>query len=152
MAIDDHMNQIGCEYYLGVTASDISKSALAHGRAGIYSKQQIKEIEPDWLDNYFEITEDDKFRVQSHLRKRVCFNYINILDMGKAPIGKMDIIICQNLLIYFDKKERIDIANTLADHLLPGGLLILGVGELLGWENENITRFPYANTLAFQHR
>jgi chemotaxis protein methyltransferase CheR/type IV pilus assembly protein PilK len=152
MAIDDHMKQLGCDYYLGITASDISRSALAHGRKGVYSRQRIKQIEPEWLDNYFEVTEDDKFRVQEHLRRRVCFNHLNILDMGAAPIGKMDIIICQNLLIYFDKEQRIEIANTLADHLLPGGLLILGVGELLGWEHPQIERFPYANTLAFQHQ
>ncbi len=149
MAIDDHMQQLDCQYYLGVTASDISRDALAHGRKGIYTRRQIKSIEPEWLDNYFSITEDDKFQVNDELRKRICFNHLNILDIGAAPIGKMDIIVCQNLLIYFDKEQRIDIANTLADHLQPGGMLILGVGELLNWEHPNIQRFPYANTLAF---
>jgi len=149
MAIDDHMRQLDCQYYLGVTASDISRSALAHGRKGIYTRQQIKSIESEWIDNYFSITEGDKFQVNDDLRKRVCFNHLNILDVGAAPIGKMDIIVCQNLLIYFDKEHRIDIANTLAKHLQPGGLLILGVGELLNWEHPEIKRFPYANTLAF---
>jgi chemotaxis protein methyltransferase CheR/type IV pilus assembly protein PilK len=152
MAIDDQLRRLGCDYYLGVTASDISRSALAQGRKGIYSRQQIKDIEPDWLDNYFTITEDDKFQVIEALRKRVCFNHLNILDIGSAPIGKMDIIICQNLLIYFDKEQRFQIANTLADHLLPGGLLILGVGELLNWEHPQLERYPYANTLAFKHQ
>jgi chemotaxis protein methyltransferase CheR/type IV pilus assembly protein PilK len=152
MAIDDHLRGLGCDYYLGVTASDISRSALAHGRKGIYSHKQIKDIEPEWLDNYFTITEDDKFQVIDSLRKRVCFNHLNILDIGSAPIGKMDIIICQNLLIYFDKEQRIQIANTLADHLLPGGLLVLGVGELLNWQHPQLQRFPYTNTLAFKYQ
>jgi type IV pilus assembly protein PilK len=152
MAIDDHLRGLGCDYYLGVTASDISRSALAHGRKGIYSRKQIKDIEPDWLDNYFTITADDKFQVIDSLRKRICFNHLNILDVGAAPIGKMDIIICQNLLIYFDKEQRIQIANTLADHLLPGGLLILGVGELLNWQHPQLQRFPYTNTLAFKYQ
>ena len=151
MTIDDHMKQLGCDYYLGITASDVSRNALAHGRKGIYSQQQLKEIKPEWLNSYFEITEDHKFQVQEHLRRRVCFSHLNILDMGKAPIGKMDIILCQNLLIYFDKEQRIKIANTLVNHLLPNGLLILGVGELLGWEHPQVKRFPYTNTLAFQH-
>ncbi len=152
MAIDDHMRQLNHQYYLGVTASDISRSALAHGRKGIYTRQQIKVIEPEWLNNYFTVTENDKFQVNEELRKRVCFNHLNILDIGAAPIGKMDIIVCQNLLIYFDKEQRIDIANTLADHLQPGGLLILGVGELLNWEHPDVTRFTYANTLAFKRQ
>ena len=152
MAIDDHMSRLGCDYYLGVTASDISRDALSVGRNGVYSRQQIKEIEPDWLDKYFTVTDNDKFKVQDALRKRVCFNHLNILNIGEAPIGKMNIIICQNLLIYFDKEQRIEIANTLADHLLPGGLLILGVGELLNWAHPQIERFPYPNTLAFKRQ
>lgn len=151
MAIDDFMVQRGGDYYLGVTASDISRDALAVGRKGIYSRKQIKEIEPDWLDRYFTITDDNKFQVQDALRKRVCFNHLNILDVGKMPIGKMNIITCQNLLIYFDKEQRIEIANTLVEHLLPGGLLILGVGELLQWDNPSVERYPHENTLAFKH-
>lgn len=151
MAIDDYMRQRDGDYYLGVTASDISRDALAIGRKGIYSRKKIREIEPDWLDKYFTITEDDNFQVNDALRKRVCFNHLNILDVGKTPIGKMNIITCQNLLIYFDKEQRIEIANTLVEHLLPGGLLILGVGELLQWDNPNIERYPHTNTLAFKH-
>ncbi|MBL1277289.1 MAG: protein-glutamate O-methyltransferase CheR [Ectothiorhodospiraceae bacterium] len=151
MALDDQLNSLACDFYLGITASDISRNALARGRKGIYSRQQIKNIEPRWLDNYFTVTDDDKFQVNENLRKRVCFNHLNILDVGAAPIGMMDIIICQNLLIYFDKEQRIQIANTLAEHLRPGGLLVLGVGELLNWEHPKIKRYPFANTLAFQH-
>lgn len=152
MTIDDHMRSLNCHYHLGVTASDISRSSLAHGRKGIYSRQQIKELDSNWLDEYFVITEDDKFQVHENLRKRVCFNHLNILDVGNAPIGKMDLIICQNLLIYFDKEQRIQIADTLTKHLQPGGILILGVGELLGWDHPNLQRYPYANTLAFRHQ
>lgn len=151
MTIDEHLRSLGCQYYLGVTASDISRSSLAHGRKGIYSRRQIKDIDANWLDEYFVVTEDDKFQVHDALRKRVCFNQLNILDIGKAPIGMMDIIICQNLLIYFDQEQRIQIANTLADHLQPGGILILGVGEILNWNHPKLKRYPYANTLAFQH-
>lgn len=151
MTIDEHMRSMDCHYHLGVTASDISRNSLAHGRKGIYNRQQIKGLDANWLDEYFVITDDNKFQVHEDLRKRVCFNYLNILDVGKAPIGMMDIIICQNLLIYFDKEQRIQIANTLAEHLQAGGILILGVGELLNWNHPKLERYPYANTLAFKH-
>jgi len=152
MAIDDHMSRLGCEYYLGVTASDISRSAVAVGRKGIYSRQQLKGVDPRWLHNYFDEIEVGKFQVGRELRKRVCFNQLNILDTGDAPIGEMDIVLCQNLLIYFDREQRIQIANTLAEHLVPGGLLVLGVGELVNWEHPQLNRYHYANTLAFQRQ
>lgn len=150
MAIDDTMQRAGREYYLGVTASDISRSAIAVGRQGVYNAQRIKDIDPRWRSQYFDEIEIGTFQVRQSLRSRVCFNSLNILDVGKAPIGQMDIIVCQNLLIYFDREQRIQIANTLAEHLLPNGLMILGVGELVRWEHPRLKRYPYANTLAFQ--
>jgi type IV pilus assembly protein PilK len=152
MAIDDHMSGLGCEYYLGITASDISRSAITTGRKGIYSRQQLKDVDARWLLNYFDEIEVGKFQIGEELRKRVCFNQLNILDMGNAPIGEMDIVLCQNLLIYFDREQRIQIANTLAEHLVPGGLLILGVGELVNWTHPELSRYPYANTLAFRRQ
>ena len=133
-------------------ACDISRAALATGRMGSYSHQKVREIEPRWLRNYFTETDTGRFQVSEELRKRICFNHLNILQVDDAPIGKMNIILCLNLLIYFDREQRIQIANTLADHLLPDGMLILGVGELLNWKHPHMKRFPYANTLAFQHQ
>lgn len=150
MAIDDYMQGLGRQYYLGVTASDISRDAIAIGRQGVYSAQRIKDIDPHWRRQYFDEIEIGTFQVRQSLRSRVCFNPLNILDVGKAPIGQMDIIVCQNLLIYFDREQRVQIADTLAEHLLPGGLLVLGVGELVRWEHPQLKRYPYANTLAFQ--
>lgn len=152
MTIDDYMAEQECDYYLGITASDISRDALATGRKGIYSRRQVKQIGKEWLDKYFTVTDDDKLQVDKSLRKRVCFNHLNILNVGKMPIGKMNIIVCQNLLIYFDKEQRLEIVNTLAEHLLPGGLLVLGVGELLNWKYPQIERFSYPNTLAFRRQ
>lgn len=152
MAIDDRMRQLGAPYYLGMLASDISREALATGRKGIYRHQQVQGIGPRWLHNYFVELDDGRYQVSAALRQRVCFQHLNILQVGEAPIGQMDIILCLNLLIYFDREQRIQIANTLVDHLRPGGMLILGVGELLNWEHPRMKRFPYANTLAFQHQ
>jgi len=152
MTIDDYLAHMECDFYIGVTASDISRDALSIGRKGIYSGRQVKQIGKEWLDKYFLAIGNDKFQVNESLRKRVCFNHLNILNMGNMPIGEMNIIVCQNLLIYFDKEQRIQIVNTLAKHLLPGGLLVLGVGELLNWDYPQVERYNYPNTLAFRRQ
>jgi type IV pilus assembly protein PilK len=150
MAIDDHLEKLGIPYYLGVIASDISRSALTVGRSGIYATHKIRQIEPEWLDRYFTQMPDGKYQVIPELRQRVCFNQLNVLDMGKTPIGNMDAIVCQNLLIYYDRERRKQIADTLVNYLAPGGLLILAVGELLHWSHPDVERFPFANTLAYR--
>ena len=152
MAIDDHLSDIGIHYYLGIVASDISRSALAVGRSGIYSKHQLRHIEPEWLEKYFTPTKDGKYQAIPELRQRVCFNQVNVLDMGKTPISNMDVIICQNLLIYYDQERRKKIVNTLVDYLAPGGLLILAVGEMIQWSHPAVERFPFNNTLAYKRK
>jgi type IV pilus assembly protein PilK len=152
MAVDDHMTKLGCEYYLGIMASDISRSALAEGRAGIYSEQKVKSIPPYWRDKYFTKTRDGKYQVINELRQRVCFNQANVLDLGKMPIGFMDVIVCQNLLIYYDQQRRLDIAKTLVNYLAPKGVLIFAVGELINWTHPDMERFPFANTLAYRRK
>ena len=70
--------------------------------------------------------------------------------MGDTPIGNMDAIICQNVLIYYDRKRRLEIVNNLVKYLAPGGLIIFAVGELLHWDHPLMERFPYPNTLAYK--
>lgn len=152
MAVDSQLKRLGCEFYLGVIASDISRSAIAAGRAGIYNNKQLKSIEPERLKTYFAKLPDGRFQVTPELRQRVCFNQLNVIDIKKTPIGVMDIIVCQNLLIYFDRARREQIVNSFVEHLTPGGLLVLGVGELVNWSHPKLERLHYANTLAFRHK
>jgi chemotaxis protein methyltransferase CheR/type IV pilus assembly protein PilK len=152
MAIDEHMSSLGCEYYMGIMASDISRSALAVGRSGLYSAQKMKYVPPQWRQKYFTATNDGKYQVNSDLRQRVCFHQANILELGKMPIGYMDVIVCQNLLIYYDQPRRLKIVDTLVDYLAPKGVLILAVGELIHWSHPEMERFPFANTLAYRRK
>ncbi|MGD8568720.1 MAG: protein-glutamate O-methyltransferase CheR [Gammaproteobacteria bacterium] len=151
MAVDEHLKKLGCEFYLGIIASDISRNALATGRAGIYNKVQLKNVDNDWLKKYFEKLPDGRYQVIPELRQRVCFNQLNALDMEKTPIGAMDIIVCQNLLIYYDRARREQLVNNFVEHLTPGGILVLGVGELVNWSHPKLERINYPNTLAFRH-
>ena len=150
MCIDEHLTELGYDYYLGVIASDISRNALASGRAGQYRYAQIKHLDPSWIEKYFRKDTDGKYQVISEIRQRVCFNHLNSLDMGKTPIGNMDVIVCQNVLIYYQRERRLQIVNSLVDRLAPGGILIIGVGEMINWQHPDLERVPFANTLAFR--
>jgi chemotaxis protein methyltransferase CheR/type IV pilus assembly protein PilK len=64
----------------------------------------------------------------------------------------MNIIFCQNLLIYFRRWRRREIISRLADHLAPGGLLVLGQGEITGWHPPGMQRVPSEHVLAWIRR
>src|SRR5690606_9538545 len=58
-----------------------------------------------------------------------------VLELDQAPWTGLDVIFCQNLLIYFRRWRRRALLNRLAERLAPGGLLALGVGEITDWRH-----------------
>ncbi len=60
--------------------------------------------------------------------------------------------VCQNLLIYFRRWRRREIVKQLAERLAPGGLLVLGQGELTDWQPPGLQRVPSENILAWMRR
>ena len=70
--------------------------------------------------------------------------------MDSNSVGKMDIIVCQNVLIYFKRDTRIAILEQLVSHLNPGGFLILGAGEITSWKHPELNSIKYDGVLAFQ--
>lgn len=150
MYIDKYLADISEKCYLAVTASDISHDALAIAKKAIYHKNRFTNVPNEYFENYLEITDKDHYLVKESLRKRICFNRLNLVNFNKSSVGKMEIIICQNVLIYFKREIRITILNQLVEHLVPGGLLVLGAGEITGWQHPEIVSMPYESVLAFQ--
>ena len=54
------------------------------------------------------------------------------------------------MLIYFRRFRKRDVVTQLAERLRVGGLLILGVGEVLDWQHPTLERVDYPNTLAYR--
>jgi type IV pilus assembly protein PilK len=152
MVIDQALQARRGAAYMGITATDISQPALMVGRKGIYPGRRVKGIDPKLLQEYFEPLDRDRYQVCERLRKRICFARMNIVDSKQGPLGQMDIIYCQNLLIYFDRERRETIVNNMAEHLRPGGLLILGAGEFVGWKHPSMEKISCSRTLAYQRR
>lgn len=153
MVIDRSVRAAGVrDAYFGVLGSDISQPSLQVGRRGIYNARRMKDVDADLRKEYFEALDDGRFQIHGELRKRVCFARLNILDIEREPLAEMDIIYCQNVLIYFDRARRKQIVERLAERLRPGGLLILGSGELMTWCHPDMDKVQCAHTLAFQRR
>jgi chemotaxis methyl-accepting protein methylase len=150
--LDEFRETDKCDYYFGITASDISLASLSTGRKAIYHNRKLRDVEPHIKERYFTRINDTHVEVVSELRKRVCFAQMNVLDMARVPVGQVHMIMCQNLLIYFDKERRIEILNNLVKHMLPGAALILGSGEILGWMPPELERIDYNDTLAFRRK
>ena len=136
----------------GVTGTDISLSALERSRIGIYGARRMEQVEPELRERYFQALPDERFQVMPSLASRVCFARLNVLELAGAPMSDLDVIFCQNLLIYFRRWRRREILNRLAERLAPGGLLVIGVGEVVGWKHPELVQVADSQVLAFTRK
>lgn len=152
MHIDRYVTEKNKKCYLAVTASDVSRHALATAKTAVYHKDRFKQVDAQYMNNYLEAIGEDHYQIRDSLRKRICFNRFNLINLDSSSVGKMEIILCQNVLIYFNRETRLLILNQLVEHLVPGGLLILGAGEISCWKHPDINVIQYDGVLAFQRK
>lgn len=138
--------------HFGVTGTDISLNALSKARDGQYAARRLEQLDADLCQRYFLAQDDGRFKVLPNLAARVCCARLNVLELAKAPMSGMDVIFCQNLLIYFRRWRRREILNRLAERLVPGGLLVVGVGEVAGWQHPELIPVADERVLAFTRK
>jgi chemotaxis protein methyltransferase CheR/type IV pilus assembly protein PilK len=117
-------------FYFGLTGVDISFPALAQAREGVYHLRKLVNVSPHLLEKYFDRLPDDYYQVKPQLRHRTCFVQANVRELESAPRQLYDVVYCQNVLIYFQHQRRVQIVEQFVQRLAPGGLLVLGPGEL----------------------
>lgn len=116
---------------LRVYASDISRPVLTKSRRGVYRESSFRETNDEMRERYF-VEKDGLFRICDEIKKHVDFIHLNLLDDSKiALLGAMDVILCRNVIIYFDAETKRRVIETFYERLRPGGYLLLGHSESL---------------------
>jgi chemotaxis protein methyltransferase CheR len=114
-----------------IFGSDISRRCVVAARKGIYGASAFRTTPPELKRRYFH-ERPDGFHVVDELRALCQFGHLNLLDASRtAVVGRVDIIFCRNVLIYFDEDARRRVIDAFYERLLPGGFLLLGHSESL---------------------
>ncbi|PWG61991.1 CheR family methyltransferase [Spiribacter halobius] len=142
----------GTGRYFGVTGSDLSLRALARARRGEFPARRLAPLPTEWRERYCEPLPGERYQVCERLRARTCFLQNNLLEPASSPLPAMHLIVCQNVLIYFDRPRREQLLAELARRLQPGGLLVLGAGELSRWRPAGLERVAQDHLLIFRRR
>ena len=119
-----------------VTGTDISTIVLRKARAGKYQPRAVDWIPAEYAKLGFRpLAPGGSLEVSDALRQRSCFTQVNILDLASCPLQSQHVIFCQNVLIYFRRWRRREILNVLAERLAPGGILVIGLGEMVDFQH-----------------
>ena len=104
------------EYDVKIYATDIDEDALNTARRGEYPIDKLRRVRAEWRDKYFQ--GKGMLRVNREIRKLVIFGRSNLGQ--DAPISHVNLLICRNLLIYFDADLQKQILNRMHYAIEPG--------------------------------
>ncbi len=122
-----------------VLATDISTRVLEHASRGIYLKEEIAPLPPNWKRRFFKQISDEEFRVKDELKREVIFRQFNL--MNQFPFKrKFHVVFLRNVMIYFQDDTKYNLIKKIYDYMEPGGYLFIGTTENL---NRNKTQFQY---------
>ena len=115
-----------------ILATDVGRQALRHAERATYSGRSIASVSEKQLAAHFTPV-DGGFQVKPRLRKMISFAQMNLAS--PVYLGRMDLIFCMNVLIYFTEERRQTLVQRFFEALEPGGYLFLG-------HSESISKMP----------
>ena len=115
-------------WHIEIVATDLSRRALDRAEAGLYSQFEVQRGLPiQALVRHFE-KEGEQWRLNRDIRRRVRFRQIN-LAQSFAQLGQFDVVLCRNVLMYFDGPAKADILSRIRRTMPADGCLLLGAAE-----------------------
>lgn len=114
-----------------ILATDLSPAALETARSGVYSAKRLDGVSPERQRRWFQRgggAQDGKVRVHPRLQQLVRVRPLNLLEAWPMQ-GQFDLILCRNVVIYFDAPTKKRLFERFASALVPQGKLFLGHSE-----------------------
>jgi two-component system CheB/CheR fusion protein len=128
MVLAEAMGDDAFKSRVKIYATDLDDDALAAARHGVYSNDALKPIPPELVDKYFEPnTRGLGFRPD--LRRSIIFGRNDLVT--DAPISRIDLLLCRNVLMYFTPEAQGQILERFNFALNGDGYLFLGKSEML---------------------
>ena len=116
-------------YGIEIVGSDIDTAVLDRARRGRFSARSVRNLPRSLLDKYFTAEGPDEYLICDALRESIEFTHVNLNAGSLRSHSGFDVVMCRNLLIYFDELSRRRAVETLYESLSPGGFICLGHSE-----------------------
>ncbi|MGE5240176.1 MAG: CheR family methyltransferase [Bacteroidota bacterium] len=117
-----------------ILATDIDTDVLSRAREGIYTMEQAKCIPEALLHRYFmkgQGRHEDRVMAKPVLKALIQFNWLNLQSDPWPMHVLFDVILCRNVLIYFDKPTQLKLFERMGGALKKNGYLMLGHSEAM---------------------
>jgi chemotaxis protein methyltransferase CheR len=137
------------DWNIEILGTDISSQILERAASGTYLQIEVNRGLPAaLLIKYFQRAGLD-WRLKENVRRMVRFTSLD-LRQNVAGLGPFDLVLCRNVLIYFEAETRKKILASIRSCLAPGGHLLLGASETTLNLDESFQRRTLRNSVVYQ--
>jgi chemotaxis protein methyltransferase CheR len=119
---------------VSIVATDVSRQALAMAERGTYPPERLQEVPPTVRDRHF-VPLVGGYGVNDQIRAMVNFRRADLCMTARYQ--PCDLILCRNVLIYFEREPQERVVRAFASALGSGGILVLGQSETLPAETRS---------------
>ena len=126
------LEALGPGWDVRILASDINRHAIEKAKAAFYPQECLKYIPEELAEKYFvKCKNKHAYLIQprDHVRSLTHFRIINFLDTNFPIKTNFDLILCRNVVIYFDESTRRELMQRFCRYLYPEGYLCTGLSE-----------------------
>ncbi|MEX0322910.1 MAG: protein-glutamate O-methyltransferase CheR [Puniceicoccaceae bacterium] len=132
-------SRIDAKFKWQMEATDISSTVLEKAKKAEYPKTAISRVPQVLQDRYLDyLGSGERVAVKENLKRHIHYSRLNLLDIPSRFPNKFDLILCRNVMIYFDRQTREELINEMTGRLTDDGHLFVGHSESLGGLNHRL--------------
>jgi len=140
------------KYNVRLYGSDISDAAIAYASYAVYNKFEVaRGLDQRRLLAYFDKQQNDRYKIKDNVRMMAQFKKMNLMKPF-IGLGKFDIVLCRNVMIYFTSEDRRRIYQNISKVLEPDGYLLIGSTESLVNDTDLFASQKYLNSVFYQFK
>ena len=142
IALDSFRDQLDSDIDLRILGTDVNTEALSIAQAGIYPFEAMSSLGDRPAASYFRpmmLPEKRVSQAETTLTRLIEFRKVNLIQKDYPIATKFDVILCRNVLYYFDPVPRQEVLERLSSYLVDGGWLVLSLTEI-GYEVAGLTK------------
>ncbi|HEY1679871.1 MAG TPA: protein-glutamate O-methyltransferase CheR [Candidatus Sulfotelmatobacter sp.] len=133
-----------------ILATDLNENSLTTAKTGVYGEYSLRSTSELLRKKYFKQFDDKRLQASDQLKSIIRFDRVNLSDDRKMTFCKgMDLILCCNVLIYFDLASKRRVMQHFHSNLLPGGYLFLGHAESLYQVDDRFHLVHFPGTIGY---